>query len=94
LWAFRKSSFEWRESRFGSERLKALLERYTVVIRPDDNGTFVAYVPAIPGCHAVGDSPTEAQEELQDVFEMICEEYREAGKELPGDVQVTVRRAG
>ena len=29
------------------------VHRYTIVIRPD-GGTFVAYVPAIPGCHAVG----------------------------------------
>ncbi len=28
------------------------LHDYTVVLRPDDNGTFVAYVPAIDGCHA------------------------------------------
>lgn len=30
------------------------LDDYTVVLRPDDNGTVVAYGPAIPGCHAWG----------------------------------------
>lgn len=49
------------------------LRDYTVVIRPDDNGTFVAYAP-IPGCHALGNSPEEAQKELANVFEMIAEE--------------------
>lgn len=44
---------------------------YAVVIRPDDNGTFVAFVPAIPGCHAWGKTPEEAQTELLNVFEMI-----------------------
>ena len=37
------------------------LEDYTVVTRPDDNGTFVAYIPAIPGCHAWGQTPDEAR---------------------------------
>jgi predicted RNase H-like HicB family nuclease len=50
------------------------LRDYTMVVRPDDNGTFVAYLPAIPGCHALGKTPEEAQTELQGVFEMIAEE--------------------
>lgn len=64
------------------------LHDYTVVLRPDDNGTFVAYVPAIPGCHAWGKSPEEAQNELLNVFEMIKEEYEEEGRMLPEDVEV------
>ena len=59
------------------------LKNYTVVLRPDDNGTFVAYVPAIVGCHAWGETTEEAQAELIHVFEMILEEYQAAGEELP-----------
>jgi len=66
------------------------LEEYTIVIRPDDNGTFVAYVPAIPGCHAWGRSPDEARAELTNVFEMIKEEYEAEGRPLPKDVELTV----
>ncbi len=69
------------------------LFRYTVVIRPDD-GTFVAYVPAIPGCHAVGRTPEEAQSELAHVFDMIAEEYAEEGRPLPPDVPAPVGHAG
>lgn len=54
-----------------------LLQNYTIVIRPDDNGTFVAYVPAISGCHAWGKTPDEARAELAFVFQMIQEEYAE-----------------
>ncbi len=64
------------------------LEDYITVIRPDDNGTFVAYIPAIPGCHAVGKTADEARTELGYVFEMIKEEYREEGRPLPGDVEL------
>ena len=67
---------------------------YTMIIRPDDNGTFVAYVPAIEGCHAWGQSPDEARRELDNVFDMIAEEYAHAGRALPHDVEVQVARAG
>ncbi len=66
----------------------ASLHDYTVVIRPDDNGTFVAYVPAIPGCHAWGKTSEGAQAELENVFQMIAEEYEEEGRALPADVKV------
>ncbi len=59
------------------------LESYAVVLRPDNNGIFVAYVPAITGCHAWGKTTEEAQIELVYVFEMIRDEYQQAGQELP-----------
>ena len=63
---------------------------YTIVVRPDDNNTFVAYVPAIKGCHAWGKSEQEARLELNNVFEMIKEEYLEERKTLPNDVEIMV----
>jgi predicted RNase H-like HicB family nuclease len=69
------------------------LKDYTTVIRPDDNGTFVAYIPAIPGCHAWGKTADEAQTELVNVFAMICEEYEEEGQLLPENVELTVAYA-
>ena len=53
------------------------LQDYTIVIRPDDNGTFVAYIPAIDGCHAWGETSEAASAELEYVFAMIQEEYQE-----------------
>jgi predicted RNase H-like HicB family nuclease len=72
--------------------VKTLFE-YQVVCRRDDNGSYVAYVPAIEGCHAMGRTPQEAQRELQNVFDMIAEEFAESGKPLPCDVQLTVAHA-
>jgi predicted RNase H-like HicB family nuclease len=68
----------------------ARLEEYTIVIRPDDNGTFVAYVPAISSCHAWGHTPEEARSELVHVFEMIQTEYAQEGRPLPADVELTI----
>ena len=59
------------------------IQDYTVVIRPEDNGAFTAYVPAIDGCHAWGRTPDEAHAELANVFEMIAEEYQQCGRPLP-----------
>ena len=53
------------------------LQDYTIVICPDDNNTFVAYVPAIEGCHAWGETAEAAKVELDNVFDMIVEEDRE-----------------
>jgi predicted RNase H-like HicB family nuclease len=69
------------------------LNDYTVVTKPDDNGTFVAYAPAIPGCHAVGMTPDEARAELAQVFSMMAGEYAEEGRPLPPDVHAVVAHA-
>ena len=69
--------------------MKSLAD-YTIVIRPDDNGTFVAYVPALDGCHAWGETSEVARAELNNVFDMILEEYQESGLVLPPDVQLSV----
>ena len=68
------------------------LQDYTIVIRPDDN-TFVAYVPAIEGCHAWGETAEAARAELDNVFAMILEEYQEMGCSLPQDVELVVANA-
>lgn len=70
------------------------LDDYTVVLRPDDNGTVVAYVPAIPGCHAWGRIPAKAHSELENVFVMIKEEHAEGNRSLPHDVKLTVSHVG
>jgi predicted RNase H-like HicB family nuclease len=54
------------------------LDAYTIVIRPDDNGTFVAYLPAIEGCQAWGKTADEARRELGNVFDMIAEQYAQS----------------
>ncbi|PSB07345.1 type II toxin-antitoxin system HicB family antitoxin [Pleurocapsa sp. CCALA 161] len=69
------------------------LQDYTIVIRPDDNNTFVAYVPAIEGCHAWGETSEAARAELNNVFAMIQEDYQEMGHSLPQDVELVAANA-
>ena len=72
--------------------MKTLFD-YHVVCHRDDNGSCVAYVPAIDGCHAIGRTPEEAQRELHNVFDMIVEERAGRGESLPDDVELTVAHA-
>ncbi len=69
------------------------LQDYTIVIHPNDNSTFVAYVPAILGCHAWGQTLDEAHAEITNVFEMIQEEYAEEGLVMPEDVELVIVNA-
>ena len=69
------------------------LNDYTIVLRPETNGTFVAHIPAIPGCHAWGSTAQEAREELNAVFSMMCEEYFEENKSLPNNVELVIAHA-
>jgi predicted RNA binding protein YcfA (HicA-like mRNA interferase family)/predicted RNase H-like HicB family nuclease len=59
------------------------LSRYRIVVGLDDNGTSVAYVPAISGCHAMGSTRDDAVRELANVFAMIADEFAARGKDLP-----------
>ncbi len=56
----------------------------TVVYRQED-GAWVAEIPAVGGCYALMPTRQEALEELVQVFAMIADEYREKGQALPQD---------
>ena len=60
------------------------LEDYkTILHRQDDS--WVAEIPAIPGCYALMETREAALAELTHVFNMIADEYREKGQKLPAD---------
>jgi predicted RNase H-like HicB family nuclease len=61
------------------------LDAYKIVLYRQDDGSWVAEVPAISGCYALMPTREEALAELRDVFDMIAEECRERGIPLPED---------
>jgi predicted RNase H-like HicB family nuclease len=61
------------------------LSDYKTVLYRQEDGFWVAEIPAISGCYALMPSREEALAELSDVFAMIAEEYREKGILLPAD---------
>jgi len=60
------------------------LDYKTVLYRQED-GAWVAEIPAIPGCYALMDSRDAALAELEKVFALIAEEYRQKEQALPVD---------
>ena len=61
------------------------LRDYKTVLYRQDDGCWVAEVPALTGCYALMPTREAALAELGNVFEMIVEEYREWGIPLPAD---------
>ena len=61
------------------------LQDYKVVLYRQPDSSWVAYVPALDGCHAVMETRDAALAELQTVFEMIQEEFAARGQSLPVD---------
>ena len=61
------------------------LEDYKTVLYRQEDGSWVAEIPAISGCYALMPTREEALVGLYEVFEMIATEYREKGLPLPAD---------
>jgi predicted RNase H-like HicB family nuclease len=59
------------------------LEDYKTVLYRQQDGSWVAEIPAIAGCYALMDTREAALAELSNVFGIIAEEYRENGLAFP-----------
>jgi len=68
-----------------------MLSDYKIVLYRQQEGGWVAEIPAIPGCYALMDTRESALSELENVFEMIAQEYREKGHSLPVDTTEIVQ---
>ena len=58
---------------------------YTVVPYRQDDGSWVAEIPAVGGCYALMDTREAALAELAQVFDLIAQEHHERGIALPRD---------
>ncbi len=61
------------------------LEEYKTVLYRQQDGSWVAEIPAISGCYALMPTREAALEELSNVFQLLAEEYSEKGLPLPAD---------
>jgi predicted RNase H-like HicB family nuclease len=56
-----------------------------IVLYRQEDESWVAEVPAISGCYALMPTRAEALAELENVFQMIADEYQAKGLQLPKD---------
>ena len=66
-------------------KLVVKLEDYKTVLYRQEDGSWVADIPAISGCYALMPTRESALAELSNVFQMLAEEYSEKGIPLPAD---------
>ena len=58
---------------------------YKVVIYRQDDGAWVAEIPALGGCYALMDTREAALAELSQVFALIAREHEDRGLPFPKD---------
>src|SRR5579864_1341651 len=59
--------------------------RYTVVLEQEEDGGYVASVPALPGCVSQGDNRAEALNNIREAIELYVEDCRAAGDPVPNE---------
>jgi antitoxin HicB len=57
--------------------------RYTVVLEQEEDGGYVASVPALPGCVSQGDDRAEAISNIREAIGRYIEDCRDAGDPVP-----------
>ena len=56
------------------------MREFTVIIEQDEDGTYIASVPELPGCHTQGDTLEELTENIKEAIELYLEVEAEKGK--------------
>ncbi len=57
--------------------------KFRVLIEQDEDGIFVAEVPALPGCISQGSTRKEALENAQEAMELFIESLEAHGDPIP-----------
>jgi predicted RNase H-like HicB family nuclease len=59
--------------------------RFTVLLEREEDGGFVASVPALPGCVSQGDTRDEAMKNVREAIEVYVSDCRESGESIPSE---------
>ena len=63
---------------------------YIVVLDREEDGGYHVFCPALPGCHAQGDSYDEAIENIRDAIKVYIESLTSHSEEIPVE-DITVK---
>jgi predicted RNase H-like HicB family nuclease len=59
--------------------------KYTVILQREEDGGYVATVPALPGCVSQGDSRQEAIKNVEEAIAVYLEDMQAAGEPIPAE---------
>lgn len=61
---------------------------YSVFYEADsENGGYVAFVPALPGCHSQGDTMEEAEQNIKEAIELYLESLESDDISIPQETR-------
>jgi len=63
---------------------------YRIIIEPDENNTFHAYVPALSGCHTWGKTIEETRKNIKDAIDVYLRSLRADGEKIPEDKGIEI----
>jgi len=64
--------------------------KYRVILEQDEDGVFVAEVPALPGCISQGATRTEALRNIQEAIEAYLESLKAHQEPIPPSINEEV----
>lgn len=64
-------------------RKKAIVDRFEVVLEPDEGGGYHVYAPSLRGCHSHGSTKAEALKNIADAIALWLESASELGITVP-----------
>jgi predicted RNase H-like HicB family nuclease len=64
--------------------------KYRVLITQDEDGAFVAEVPALPGCISQGETRNDAVRNIQEAIRAYLESLRTHGEPVPPSIDEKV----
>jgi predicted RNase H-like HicB family nuclease len=56
---------------------------YNVVLEPDEDGGYVAIVPAFPGCYSQGETVAEALANAREAIALTIDDMQASGESIP-----------
>ena len=62
--------------------------RFTVILEKDEDGVYVATVPALPGCISDGNSVEEAMSNIKEAIGGFIEDMKADGETIPHDIDI------
>ncbi len=63
--------------------------RFRVFIEQDEDGVFVAEVPALPGCVSQGATKAEARANIREAMELHLETFGDEAIDVAADVELS-----
>ncbi len=68
------------------DRLARHEYEFTIIIERDEDGVFIAFCPALEGCHTEGDTEQEAREMIKDAIRLHIEARLALREPIPQEI--------